>query len=299
VSTSSRDEVRRFALLKAELLAAARAAIERLTDDQCEVIYVEIEQRLTSAVRDTPSVAAPVEERGVSVEERVVPVMDSSEETVSTADLPIAVIKRRAAEDIERDYLADLMKQAHGSVSIAARMADEDRTNFRRRLQRAGLRARGQMKPGPKYTDQILKILDEHKIGLRTYEIAERTGQTVPNAFRILKLLEKQERAVRHGKRTSTLWTLPGIVPEQRIETIQAVIVDVLSKGEVPMDRRVLEIQVDRFLRERGRKLKSTTLMSEIGRLIEKGVVAFHGANANGPMFALTVPVPEGESDLN
>ena len=153
------------------------------------------------------------------------------------------------------------------------------------------------MKPGPKYTDQIVKILGEHKIGLRTYEIAERTGQTVPNAFRILKLLEKQERAVRHGKRTSTLWTLPGDVPEERIETIQAVIIDVLSKGQVPMDRRVLEIQVDRFLRERGRKLKATTFMSEIGRLIEKGIVAFHGANEHGPMFALTVP--EGESDVN
>jgi hypothetical protein len=206
------------------------------------------------------------------------------------------VVKRRAAEDIERDYLADLMQQANGSVTVAAKLADEDRTNFRRRLQRAGLRARGQMKPGPKYTDQILRILDEHKIGLRTYEIAERTGQSVPNAFRILKLLEKQGRAVRHGKRTSTLWTLPGAVPTPRVETIQAVIVDVLSKSGVPMDRRVLEIQVDRVLRERGRKLKASTLMSEIGRLIEKGIVAFHGANEHGPMFALTLPE---ESDVN
>jgi hypothetical protein len=277
-------------LLKAALLAAARAAVEKLSDDQCEVLYVEIEQRLAVAVRGTPSVAEPVEEQTALATE-------PSEKTATETDLPIAVVKRRAAEDIERDYLADLMKQANGSVTVAARLADEDRTNFRRRLQRAGLRARGQMKPGPKYTDQILKILDEHKIGLRTYEIAERTGQTVPNAFRILKLLEKQERAVRHGKRTSTLWTLPGDVPEQRIETIQAVIVDVLSKGAVPMDRCVLEIQVDRFLREKGRKLKSSTLMSEIGRLVEKGIVAFHGANEHGPMFALTVP--EGEPDVN
>jgi hypothetical protein len=291
VSTSSRDEVRRFALLKAELLAAARAAIEKLTDDQCEVIYVEIEQRLTTAVRDTSSV--PVEEEVAAL----APATALAEESAPTTDLPISVVKRRAAEDIERDYLADLMKQANGSVTVAARLADEDRTNFRRRLQRAGLRARGQMKPGPKYTDQILKILDEHKIGLRTYEIAERTGQTVPNAFRILKLLETQGRAVRHGKRTSTLWTLPGAVPTPRIETVQAVIVDVLSKSGVPMDRRVLEIQVDRVLREKGRKLKPSTLMSEIGRLVEKGIVAFHGANEHGPLFALTVP--EGECDVN
>lgn len=288
--TSSRDEVRRFALLKAELLAAARAAIEKLSDDQCAVIYVEIEQRLTVAVRDTSSVVAPVEEQAACA-------TDSPKKPQPDNDLPIAVVKRRVAEDVERDYLAGLMKQSNGSVTGAARLADDDRTNFRRRLQRAGLRAPGQMKPGPKYTDQIVKILGEHRIGLRTYEIAERTGQTVPNAFRILKLLEKQERAVRHGKRTSTLWTLPGDVPEERIETIQAVIVDVLSKGEVPMDRRVLEIQVDRFLREKGRKLNPSTLMSEIGRLIEKGIVAFHGANEHGAMFALTVP--EGEPDVN
>lgn len=76
-------------------------------------------------------------------------------------------------------------------------------------------------------------------------------------------------------------------------------IIDVLSKGEVPMDRRVLEIQVDRVLREKGRKLKPATLMAEIGRLVEKGVVAFFGANEHGPMFALTVAVPTGESDVN
>lgn len=277
---------------------AARAAVAKLTDDQCETIYVEIEQRLVGAAKGAPP-AAPVEEPAVLVVD--------SEKTSPTTELPVAVVKRRAAEDIERDYLAGLMKQANGSVSAAARLAESDRTNFRRRLQLAGLRAPGQMKRGPKFTDQILKILDDNKIGLRSYEIAERTGQAVPNAFKILKLLERQGRVARHGKRKDTLWTLPGVVPEQRIETIQAVIVDVLSKGDVPMDRRLLEIQVGRVLREKGRKLKLTSFNSEINRLIEKGVVAFHGANHNGPMFALTVTVPRvptldvptGGSDLN
>jgi len=44
VSTVPRDKARQCALLKAELLAAARAAVAKLTDEQCEVIYVEIEQ---------------------------------------------------------------------------------------------------------------------------------------------------------------------------------------------------------------------------------------------------------------
>lgn len=278
-------------------MAAARAAVAKLTDDQCETIYVEIEQRLVGAAKGAPP-TMPIEEPAVLT-------VASPEKTAPTAELPVVVVKRRAAEDIERDYLAGLMKQANGSVSAAARLAESDRTNFRRRLQLAGLRAPGQMKRGPKFTDQILKILDDNKIGMRTYEIADRTGQAVPNAFKILKFLEKQGRVTRHGERKSTLWTLPGDVPTQRIETIQAVIVDVLSKGDVPMDRRLLEIQVSRVLREKGRKLKLTSFNSEINRLIEKGVVAFHGANHNGPMFALTVPivptltVPEGGSDLN
>lgn len=284
VSTVPRDKARQFALLKAELLASARAAVAKLTDDQCEIIYVEIEQRLAAVVHDTSSAT------------ELTPIQ-ASPEKVPAGDLPIAVVKRRAAEDVEREYLADLMRQANGSVTDAAKLAGSDRSNFRRRLQRAGLRAPGQMKSGPKYTDQIVRILDDNKIGLRTYEIAEKTGQKLPNAFRILKFLEKQGRVVRHGKRTSTLWTLPGDVPTRRIETVQAVIVDVLSKGEVPMDRRILEVQVDRFLRAKGRKLKPATLMAEIGRLVEKGIVAFHGTNEHGPMFALTIP--KGGSDVN
>ncbi len=64
-------------------------------------------------------------------------------------------------------------------------------------------------------------------------------------------------------------------------------------------DRVEQRLEIDRFLREKGRKLKSSTLMSEIGRLVEKGIVAFHGANEHGPMFALTVPKGESEPDLN
>ena len=105
--------------LKAELLAAARAAVEKLTDDRCEAIYVEIEQRLTGAERETAPAAPLIEEQ----------VARATEETSPAMDLPIAVVKRRAAEDIERDYLADLMKQSDGSITVAARLADEDRTN--------------------------------------------------------------------------------------------------------------------------------------------------------------------------
>jgi len=53
--------------------------------------------------------------------------------------LPFTEAKRRATAAFERNYLVDVMARA-GSVSGAARLAGLDRTNFRRLLQRHGLR---------------------------------------------------------------------------------------------------------------------------------------------------------------
>ena len=205
--------------------------------------------------------------------------------------------KRRAADDVERERFARLMEQANGCVTDAAELAGVDRSNFRKRLQHLGLRAPGKKKPGPRYTDLILKILDENRQGLRLCEIAKRTRQAGPNAFKTLKLLEQQGRVEQHGKRSTSLWTLPGVVPVHRVESIPAIVVDVLTKDRLPMDQRLLARRVESVLRARGRKLNEATLRQEITRLIEKGVVAFHGANEHGPMFALTLP--KGGSDLN
>jgi len=189
------------------------------------------------------------------------------------------------------------MEQANGCVTDAAELAGVDRSNFRKRLQHLGLRAPGKKQPGPKYTDLILKILDENRQGLRLCEIAKRTRQAGPNAFKTLKLLEQQGRVEQHGKRSTALWTLPGIVPVQRVESISAIVVDVLAKDRLPMEQRLIARRVETLLRSKGRKLNEATLRQEITRLIEKGVVAFHGANEYGPMYALTVP--KGGSELN
>lgn len=289
MSTAPRDKARQFALLKAELLAAARAAIEKLTDDQCEVIYVEIEQRLAGAVSDA-ALEAPVNVLSA-------PTAPATESAASAATLPMVEAKRRAAEDVERDRFTSLMAQANGCVTDAAELAGMDRSNFRKRLQHLGLRASGKKKSAPKQTDLILAILDENRHGLRLCEIARRTRQAGPNAFKTLKLLEQQGRAVQHGKRSTALWTLPGDVPVPRVESIPAIVVDVLTKDRLPMDQRLLARRVEVVLRARGRKLNEATLRQEITRLIEKGIVAWHGANEHGPMFALTVP--KGESDVN
>lgn len=54
--------------------------------------------------------------------------------------MPLTEAKRLAASEFERRYLVSVMERAGGSVSEGARIAGLDRTNFRRLLQRHGLR---------------------------------------------------------------------------------------------------------------------------------------------------------------
>ena len=54
--------------------------------------------------------------------------------------MPLTDAKRLAAAEFERRYLVRVMERAGGSVSSGAKLAGLDRTNFRRQLQRHGLR---------------------------------------------------------------------------------------------------------------------------------------------------------------
>lgn len=54
--------------------------------------------------------------------------------------MPLTEAKRLAASEFERRYLVRVMERAAGSVSEGARLSGLDRTNFRRLLQRHGLR---------------------------------------------------------------------------------------------------------------------------------------------------------------
>lgn len=63
-------------------------------------------------------------------------------ETIDDVDtlMPLTEAKRLAAAEFERSYLVRVMERAAGSVSEGARLSGLDRTNFRRLLQRHGLR---------------------------------------------------------------------------------------------------------------------------------------------------------------
>ena len=54
--------------------------------------------------------------------------------------MPLTEAKRLSSSAFERRYLVRVMERAGGRVSEGARLSGLDRTNFRRLLQRHGLR---------------------------------------------------------------------------------------------------------------------------------------------------------------
>lgn len=80
---------------------------------------------------------AIVDESDESAVPATVPSVDDDEVLMA---MPLVDAKRLVAAAFERRYLVRVMERAAGSVSEGARLADIDRTNFRRLLQRHGLR---------------------------------------------------------------------------------------------------------------------------------------------------------------
>ena len=309
------DEARRGIFVEAGDLEAARVSVAKLTDAACRILYAEIEARLArgdtrmtvpvppAEFEDPQQAPVPVDPvTDLAAEVELPPTeLPSTELPIEqpSAELPFMEAKRRAEVAFERDYLSCLMTISGGSVTGAARLAGVDRTNFRRLLQRSGLRPRAtppttsttttttNIAPAATYTDRILDILDENGHGLRTCEIAGKIEQALNFAFGILKSLERQGRVVRHGNRYNTLWTLPGAQPVPRIETIPAAVVAVLSGETRPMDGRRLHEEIRRLLRDVGRPPSEASLRRGISRLISVGTLAYQCANEHGAMYVL------------
>jgi transcriptional regulator with GAF, ATPase, and Fis domain len=68
------------------------------------------------------------------------PVASAIDDDDVLMSMPLAEAKHLVAAEFERRYLVRVMERAGGSVSEGARVAGVDRTNFRRLLQRHGLR---------------------------------------------------------------------------------------------------------------------------------------------------------------
>jgi two-component system response regulator GlrR len=70
----------------------------------------------------------------------VTPTTPALTDDATLLTMPLTEAKRLSAAKFERSYLLHVMERAQGSVSAGARLSGLDRTNFRRLLQRHGLR---------------------------------------------------------------------------------------------------------------------------------------------------------------
>ena len=85
----------------------------------------------------TADQAALLDESAVPAAAPALPAIDDVDVLLG---MQLTEAKRLAAATFERRYLVCVMERAKGSVSEGARLSGLDRTNFRRLLQRHGLR---------------------------------------------------------------------------------------------------------------------------------------------------------------
>jgi hypothetical protein len=209
-------------------------------------------------------------------------------------DLPFAQAKKRLIAAFEREYLCRVMTVAK-DITAAAKIAGEDRTNFKRLLARNKLRETSMTAMTPskriehaaKYTDTIVEILANNPQGLRTYEIAERTEQPIGNAHNILKLLLKQSKIARHGHRYNTLWTIAGGTPVPRVETLPQAAIAVATSARGPIDSRKLRDEMSALLTDIGKPPTPQAIRRAIKRLLKSHDLECAGANTNGTMYRL------------
>jgi hypothetical protein len=148
----------------------------------------------------------------------------------------------------------------------------------------------------PSYAYLAEKFIRENPYGVRTMEVSRAIGQSIPGTFKTLELLKEQGRVERHGKRYNTLWTLPGMTPEPRVETIDAAIIKVLrdAKGK-PIDGLYLVQTVTKIVNEaQKKKPRADSITTALYKLIAKNIIAKNGANEHGPMY-VAVEQPKGE----
>jgi hypothetical protein len=141
----------------------------------------------------------------------------------------------------------------------------------------------------PSYAYLAEKFVRENPQGVRTMEVAHAIGQPIPSAYRTLLLLQEQKRIQRHGNRNHTLWTVLGVTPIPRVQTIDAAIMKVLSNADGDaVDALMLVTEVTKIMNEAlKRKPRADSITTAIYALIAKGLIAKSDANEHGPMYVL------------
>ncbi len=236
------DKIRQDARAKEQRIETALAAIEALTPDEAEFVYVKLEKKILGTSAGSPAPA-------------------------STPKPPTAKPKKTkaTAKPVKEPKKGKGAKKINKATITPSKFATKS----------------------PSYAERAEAFITANPQGVRTYEIGKAIGQSVPNVFGTLKLLEGQGRVERHGERYKTLWTAPGVKPVERIETIDDAIVHVLSKSG-PMHGNKVRAEVAKLLRDMGKKVSPVSLKTMLSKLVTKGAIMHDGADENGILYAVT-----------
>ena len=301
-SGSSDEKFRRDAHAKAKRLDAACAAVDDLEDDEVPLIWVRVDKRMTATARARgrapqkpaksrrrrkPAAKALEQptQKGPTIRGRIRALI-AERGPMGMIDLTVAVQRQRPGtpdetvrSDVSRMHKEGLLVGA-GHVPTGGKLY--------------GLpnQASPKTRPAvePKYTDVIEAFVRENPQGLRTLEIARKTGQSNSNAHGLLRLLERSGRVERHGERYNTLWTPPGVVPVPRVETVAAAILHLLAESSRPQSSRALRDAATKLVAQAtGKKPRAASVQSELSKLLAKRLVIRDGADEQGALYALSV----------
>jgi DNA-binding NtrC family response regulator len=139
--------------------AIAPAALEALTGARWVGNVRELENCMERAV--VLAAGATVEFEELPPDVRNNPKSGGELEVFSLAHLPYAQAKKLAMRAFERRYLSALLDRSNNNVSMAARAAGVDRSNFRRLLKQYEVGGRSMKPQGPANDDEAAGELDE------------------------------------------------------------------------------------------------------------------------------------------
>ena len=147
----------------------------------------------------------------------------------------------------------------------------------------------------PSLSSRIEELLKASPHGLRTYEIAKAIGRKSNATGALMRFLQDQGKAQRHGRRMRTLWTVPGATPIPRIITADDAILHLLDDG--PMASAQIEVEAKKLLlRATGNEVTPVSITSRFGKLLSKNLIVPHGADEHGAIYALA-PEPADDAD--
>jgi len=211
----------------------------------------------------------------------------STNKTLETVTFRIPVVLKRQVEEVAERRGVTTTKLVVEALSFE--VENEPPRWFVNYM--AGRKPGREAFPTPKKdcSRHALEFVLANPRGVRTWEVARATDQTIASAYNTLVALADAKKIVRHGDRNRRLWTAVGIIPIPRIESIEDAIKKVLlDAAGVGVDQITLQDTVSQLVeRATSKKVSITSLVNGIYRAMRKGVIKKAGASGRGVLYVL------------